>query len=103
MLELRPSCEHCSKPLLPDSHKTRICADRTVPGGTWRSISRQTRKPQPFLVPMARQADGDEDALLRRWGSQLAALDGVSWIMGTLFYSAEYSRKGMPAPARQRR
>ena len=63
----------------------------------------QTKKPQPFLVPIAWYADGDEGALRRRWGSQLAALDGVSWIVGTLFYSAEHSRKGMPSPARQRR
>jgi hypothetical protein len=46
----------------------------------------QTKKPQPFLVPIARCADGDEGALQRRWGSQLASLDGVTWIMGTFFY-----------------
>ena len=31
-------------------------------------------------------------------GSQLASLDGITWIMGTFFYSAEHSHKGLPAP-----
>jgi len=44
----------------------------------------QTKKPQPFLVPLARCAGGE---------SQLASLDGVSWIMGTLYYSAERLRR----------
>jgi uncharacterized protein len=26
MLELRPSCEHCNKPLAPDSVEARICS-----------------------------------------------------------------------------
>lgn len=26
MLELRPSCEHCDKPLPPDSDEARICS-----------------------------------------------------------------------------
>ena len=26
MLELRPSCEHCNKPLPPDSPEARICS-----------------------------------------------------------------------------
>lgn len=26
MLELRPSCEHCNKPLPPDSTEARICS-----------------------------------------------------------------------------
>lgn len=26
MLELRPTCEHCNKPLLPDSPEARICS-----------------------------------------------------------------------------
>jgi len=26
MLELRPSCEHCAKPLPPDSTEARICS-----------------------------------------------------------------------------
>ena len=25
MLELRPTCEHCNKPVLPDSLEARIC------------------------------------------------------------------------------
>lgn len=57
-------------------------------------VINQTKKPQPFLVPIARCAGGE---------SQLASLDGVSLIMGTLYYSAEHSHKGLPAPARQRR
>jgi len=26
MLELRPTCEHCNRPLLPDSTAARICS-----------------------------------------------------------------------------
>jgi uncharacterized protein len=26
MLELRPTCEHCNRPLLPDSTEARICS-----------------------------------------------------------------------------
>jgi hypothetical protein len=47
-------------------------------------VINQTKKPQPFLVPIARCAGGE---------SQLASLDGVSLIMGTLYYSAERLRR----------
>lgn len=66
MLELRPSCEHCNKP----RHPTHLRRASAPTGG--RALGdlaiNQTKKPQPFLVPMARYAGGDEGALRRRWG-----------------------------------
>ena len=99
MLELRPSFEHCNKPRHPTHLRRASAPTGPSPGGPGDQSDEETS-----AIPGADGAThrGDEGTLRRRWASQLAALDGVSWIMGTLFYSAEHSRKGMSSPARQR-